>query len=185
MLAALVTAVAVAFTPPHGAKLDGRWTLGHGYEARRYLRIPHPPERGSDRWTFEIVRDSGIVRQWRVENQAMRVKIRDVTGGGVRDALVVNYIGGSAGCEGYRLYTGPNLRPLWRLRTVCEDTTRVQLRPHGIADWTAIDGSHYTSSIHCCWRRWTHREWRWEHGRLRLVRRTVTRRPPSFGDPGR
>jgi hypothetical protein len=114
----------------------------------------------------------------------MHVKIRDVTGDGVRDALVVNYIGGSAECEGCRLHAGPHLRPLWRLRTVCEDTTRVRLLRHGIADWTAIDGSHHTSSIHCCWRRWTHRVWDWEHGRLRLVRRTVTAHPPPFSDPG-
>jgi len=178
MLAALAATTVLAITPPHGAKLDGRWKLGHGYEARRYLRISHPPERGSDRWTFAIVRDGLVVRRWRVVNKAMRVKIGDVTGDGVRDALVVNYIGGSGGCGGYRLYGGPHLRPLWRLRTVCEDTTRVHLLPHGIADWTALDGSHYTTSIHCCWCRWTHREWRWKHGRLRLVRRTVTRHPP-------
>jgi len=184
MVAAIAATAVLAVTPPHGAKLDGHWTLAHGYTARRYLRIPHPPERGSDRWTFEIVRDRRVVRRWRVENEAMRVKIRDVTGDGVRDALVVNYIGGSAGCEGYRLYAGSHLRPLWRLRTVCEDTTRVRLLPHGIADWTAIDSSHHTSSIHCCWRRWTHREWRWEHGRLRLVRRSVTTHPPRFSDPG-
>lgn len=178
MLAAVVAAAVIAVAPPHGAKLDGRWALGHGYEALRYMRVPHPPERGGDRWTFEVVRGDSLVRRWRVVNQAMRVTIQDVTGDGVRDALVVDYIGGSGGCGDYRLYAGPRFRPLWRLRTVCEDTTRVHLRPRGIADWTAIDSSHYGSSIHCCWRRWTHREWRWEHGRLRLVRKTVTIHPP-------
>jgi hypothetical protein len=114
----------------------------------------------------------------------MLVKLRDVTGDGVRDALVENYIGGSGGCEGYRLYGGPRLRILWRLRDVCLDTTRVQLRRHGIDSWTAIGRSHYTGSIHCCWRRWTHREWRWNGSRLRLVRRTVTEHPPRSSDPG-
>jgi hypothetical protein len=158
--------------------------LGHGYDALRYMRIPHPPERGGDRWMFEVVRDGRLVQRWHFANQAMRVKVRDVTGDGVRDALVVNYIGGSGGCGGYRLYAGPHLRPLWRLQAVCEDTARVRLHRHGIDAWTAIDSSHYTSSIHCCWRRWTHREWRWEHGRLRLARRSVTTHPPPVGNPG-
>ena len=69
MLAALAAAAALAVAPPHAAKLDGHWTLGHGYTTRRYLRILHPPERGSDRWTFEIVRDRRVVRRWRVENR--------------------------------------------------------------------------------------------------------------------
>jgi hypothetical protein len=116
----------------------------------------------------------------------MPVRVRDVTGDGVRDVLVADYIGGSGACENYRLYAGARLRPVWNLRTVCEDTTRVVLRPHGIDSWSAIDGSHYSASIHCCWRRWTHREWRWENGRLPLVRRTVTTHPPRwFFDPGR
>ena len=181
MLAALVAAFVVAVAPPHGPRLDGHWMLGHGYEARRYMRIPHPPERGGDRWTFEVVRGGRLVRRWRVVNQTMPVEVRDVTGDGVLDALVLNYIGGSGGCGGYRLYAGPHLRPLWRLRLECEDTTRVRLRRHGIDSWIAIGSSHYTSSIHCCYRRWMHREWRWEHGRLRLVRRTVTTHSPPFG----
>lgn len=181
MLAALL-AVVFTVAPPHGAKLDGHWTLGHGYEARRYLHIPHP-ERGSDRWTFEVVRDGRLIRRWHVENQTMRVKVGDVLGG-VRDALVENYIGGSGGCEGYRLYGGARVRILWRLRSVCLDTTRVRLRPRGVDAWIAIERSHYTHSIHCCWRRWRHRRWRWRHGELRLVRTTVTTHPPSFADPG-
>jgi hypothetical protein len=178
MLTALVAAVVVVIAPPHGAKLDGHWNLGHGYKALRYMRVPHPPERGGDRWTFEIVRGGHLVRRWRVVNQAMQVDLRDVTGDGIKDVLVTNYIGGSGGWAGYRLYAGPHLKPLWRLRGVSGDMARVHLLAHGIADWTAIDGSHHTTSIHCCWRRWTHREWRWKNGRLRLVQRTVTTQPP-------
>jgi len=181
MLAALV-AVVVAVAPPHGSMLDGHWTLGHGYEARRYYRIPHPPERGGDRWTFEIVRDGRLVQRWHVVNQNMLIELKDVTGDGIRDVLVLNYIDGSGGCGGYRFYAGPRLRPLWRLRNECEDTTRVRLRPHGIDSWNAVESSHYTSSIHCCYHRWTHREWRWKEGRLRLARRTITTHPPSVSD---
>ena len=92
------------------------------------------------------------------------------------------YIGGSSACETYRLYGGPRLRWLWRLKSVCEDSTRVQLRRHGIDTWTAIDSSHYTSSIHCCWRRWRHSSWRWQSEWW--LAGPVGWEPPSTGQAG-
>jgi hypothetical protein len=177
-----LVALAAALLLPHGARLDGQWSLGHGYSARVYEQHRVGGSTYAHR-SFEVLRDGRVVRRWRAENESMRVRVRDVTGDGIRDILAIDYIGGSAACETYRLYGGPQLRWVWLLRNVCEDTTRVRLRPRGIDAWTAIDSSHYTSSIHCCWGRWSHVQRRWEHGRLRAVRRTVTTHPPPFVDP--
>jgi len=118
MLLPLVALVA-ALSLPHGARLDGQWSLGHGYSARVYEQHRVAGSTDAHR-SFELLRGKSVSRRWREFGQAMPVHVRDVTGDGIQDALVVDFIGGSGACENYRLYGGPRLRIIWRLRNVCE-----------------------------------------------------------------
>jgi hypothetical protein len=177
---AFVLAAALSLAPPHGGKLEGRWQLGHGYTAVVY-RVPagfHPPTR-----MFEIVRAGHVVRRWRPHYGSMGMEVlpADLNRDGIKDVLVYSDIGGSGGNGEYRVYGGPAFHTLWA-DFVSLDTGAVQFGHGRLDTWHAMYGSKTKAShgsIHCCWARWRHLEWRWRDGKFQVVKRNVTKHPPQ------
>ena len=156
---------------PAHAHVDGRWQLGGGYAAIVFRQ-------GDNLRTFEIRRNGTVVAHIRRIDDAMRVVTRDVTGDGIRDVLVENYVGGSGGCGTWRLYGGPALRELW-VQSGCADFKRVLLARDGLHAWRGVDSAKTGTSPHCCWHLWRETTWRWSGGRLERAGVRVERRLPA------
>ena len=178
MLAFLLAAV-LSLAPPHGGKLEGRWQLGHGYTAVVY-RVPVPRRFDLSTRVFEIKRDGQIVRRWQpyYGSMGMEVLPTDLNGDGIKDVLVYSLTGGSGGWGDYRMYGGPGLHAIWA-DSVSLDTGVVKFGRNRLDLWHAIPSSKTTTSIHCCWRLWRHREWKWRDGGFKAVEQNVTKHPPS------
>jgi hypothetical protein len=179
VFAAIVIA-ALAPTIASGSSQGVRsWTLGGGFVARVYVPQLEPTSPQARR-TLIIRKGDSTIRRFSRQGEGLGVQVADITGDGVKDVLVLDYRGGSAGCGIYRLFAGPGFDERW-VRRACLDWGIARLAGRALVAWSALFSSQTAATkgdIHCCWRKWRRTEWRWRSDKLVKARSTVGP-PPS------